>query len=373
MKWRGARLVALACACAYLLTAFNIGTVHFKGTTEGTTTVLAHPVVSRAREARLQRKTTLGVVVSVCKEPPQTFEQLVLFMNRLVDDGFDVRRHVYCKCGPWEACDRYVQNIGREGETFARHIAENYDTLDDVIWFVNGGFLSKKHAKVAVRRHMHVFTSSGDLFHGENSKAQRVYLDDWLTSFEKISRRDQTNNKSDARIQNCIDDASRHCASVYRCEYTLPCARNQACACEIQRDCQWIGATKSNYWNDTHHDYALDVPLPDHMFPKGYSFYTWACVHLNVHASLLHRCGASRSGIFAVGASRVRAYPVSVYESLVDEYANYGTNGGIVSHYVERLYRGLFFCALSDTNRATHFLKVFFLHSKRALIWKFGH
>jgi len=105
MKWRGARFVALACACAYLLTAFNIGTVHFKGTTEGTTTVLAHPVVSRAREARLQRKTTLGVVVSVCKEPPQTFEQLVLFMNRLVDDGFDVRRHVYCKCGPWETCD----------------------------------------------------------------------------------------------------------------------------------------------------------------------------------------------------------------------------------------------------------------------------
>ena len=90
-------------------------------------------------------------------------------------------------------------------------------------------------------------------------------------------------------------------------------------------------------------------------------------------AKLLHRCGASRSGIFAVGASRVRAYPVSVYESLVDEYANYGTNGGIVSHYVERLYRGLFFCALSDTNRATHFLKVFFLHSKRALIWKFIH
>ena len=105
MKRCGIRLAALTFACVYLLTAFNIATVRFKGTTEGAATVLAHPFVPRAREARLQRKTTLGVVVSVCKEPPQTFEQLVLLMNRLVDDGFDVRRYVYRKCGPWETCD----------------------------------------------------------------------------------------------------------------------------------------------------------------------------------------------------------------------------------------------------------------------------
>ena len=105
--------------------------------------------------------TTLGLVVSVCKEPRDTVEEIENFIVRLTKSGFDVRRHIYCKCGPWHAaCDENVPNLGREGETFMRHIAENYDTLDDVIWFVNGGFLSKKHTRKAVARHMRVFTSS---------------------------------------------------------------------------------------------------------------------------------------------------------------------------------------------------------------------
>jgi len=320
-------------------------------------------------------KTTLGLVVSVCKEPRDAVQEIENFIVRLKNSGFDVRRHIYCKCGPWHAaCDRNVPNLGREGETFMRHIVDNYHTLDDVIWFVNGGFLSKKHTRKAVARHMRVFTSRALLgrFHAERNEAQTVYLDDWITSFESVNLRQEI--RTEDLSQSCFDDASKHCSSMFRCEYTLPCTHNQACACEVQRDCQWIGATKSNYWNTSVEGNRLQVPAPDASFPYGHSLYTWTCLRFNLGASLMHRCGASRSGVFAVGASRIRAYPRSMYRSLVTEYETYGINGGVVSHYAERVYRSLFFCALSHmrlTHHPLHVIKVSVLHSKRALMWNF--
>ena len=337
--------------------------------------VFSADVVSSTPQQTLNggHKTTIGLVVSVCKEPRDTVEEIENFIIRLKNSGFDVQRHIYCKCGPWNAaCNRNVPNLGREGETFMRHIVENYETLDDVIWFVNGGFLSKKHARKAVARHMRVFTSRALLgsFHGERNEAQTVYLDDWITSFESVNL--QKEGKSQDLSQRCFDDASKHCSSMFRCEYTLPCAHNQACACEVQRDCQWIGATKSNYCNTSVEGNRLQVPAPDASFPYGHSLYTWTCSRFNLGASLMHQCGASRSGVFAVGASRILAHPKSAYEALVTEYASYGMNGGIVSHYAERVYRSLFFCALSHmqvTRHPLHFIKVFLLQSKRSLMW----
>ena len=32
----------------------------------------------------------------------------------------------------------------------------------------------------------------------------------------------------------------------------------------------------------------------------------------------------------------------------MEEHATYSISGGIVSHHIERLYRSLFFCSLSD-------------------------
>ena len=336
-------------------------------------------VVSHTSQQTLNggHKTTLGLVVSVCNEPRDTIQEIENFIVRLKNSGFDVRRHIYCKCGPWHAaCDQNIPNLGREGETFMRHIVENYETLDDVIWFVNGGFLSKKHTQKAVARHMRVFISRALLgsFHGERNKAQTVYLDDWITSFESVEVHKEMKNQD--LSQNCFEDASKHCSSKFRCEYKLPCADNQACACEVQQDCRWMGETKENYWNTSVEAYRLQVPAPDASLPGGHSLYTWACSRFNLSASLLHRCGASRSGVFAVGASRIRAHPKSAYESLLVEYQKYGMNGGIVVHYAERMYRSLFFCVLSDDMRSTrhplHFIKVFLFHPKRGLLRNFS-
>ena len=137
-----------------------------------------------------------------------------------------------------------------------------------------------------------------------------------------------------------------------------------------------MGETKENYWNTSVEAYRLQVPAPDASFPGGHSLYTWACSRFNLSASLMHQCGASRSGVFAVGASRIRAHPKSAYESLFVEYEKYGKNGGIVGHYAERMYRSLFFCALSHDMQSIrhplHFIKVFLLHPKRGLLRNFS-
>ena len=122
-----------------------------------------------------------------------------------------------------------------------------------------------------------------------------------------------------------------------------------------------MGETKENYWNTSVEGYSLQVPAPDASFPGGHSLYTWACLRFNVGASLMDQCGASRSGVFAVGASRIRAHPRSAYQSLLAEYQQYGMNGGIVVHYAERMCHSLFLCTSShmrSTRYPLHFIKV---------------
>jgi hypothetical protein len=87
--------------------------------------------------------------------------------------------------------------------------------------------------------------------------------------------------------------------------------------------------------------------------------YTWACSRLGVDAKILHQCGASQSGVFVVGSERLRSYPKLVYDSLVEEYEAYSTTGGLMGHYMERMYRSMFYCALENMHAARHRLHVF--------------
>jgi len=306
---------------------------------------------------------TVGMVVSVCKEPQETLFVLRGLIRELRDNGFEARHYIYCKCGPWYACDQTVHNVGREGHTFMMHIFQRYSELDDVVWFVNGGFLSKLHAKATFYDIRRSLTS----LRFQRHLANRTYIDDSIKSFKRLSHIEK--NMAAATKVSCLAIAQEHCESVYKCEYTLPCVSDEACACSIQRQCQWIGATKENY-NATVSS-ALAVPPPDGDAPRGHSMYTWACSRLHLNARLLHRCGASRSGVFAVGSERIRAYPKYMYESLAKEYDAYSTSGGLMGHYMERLYRSLFFCALADmriTTRPLQTLEVWLLHTKRAIV-----
>jgi len=92
--------------------------------------------------------TSTGVVVSICQEPQEMFLALKTLMREL-DNCHGFTGYIYCKCGPWYRCDLTLPNVGREGNTFVTHVSKSYGTLDDVVWFVNGGFMSKEHATKA--------------------------------------------------------------------------------------------------------------------------------------------------------------------------------------------------------------------------------
>ena len=323
----------------------------------------ASTILSSVGDGAQRVVVSVGVIVSVCKEPQTTLFVLKGLLRELRDSGYEAKLYIYCKCGPWYTCDRTILNVGREGHTFVTHIVQDYAVLDDIIWFVNGGFLSKLHAKATFYDIHRMLTN----LRFQRHLAKHVYMDDSIKSFDRLSYI-ETKVSASAKV-SCLAIAQDHCESFYKCEYTLPCVSDEACACSIQRQCQWTGATKENY-NATVSP-MLAVPPPDGDAPRGHSMYTWACSRLHLNARLLHRCGASRSGVFAVGSERIRAYPKYMYESLAKEYDAYSTSGGLMGHYMERLYRSLFFCALADmriTTRPLQTLEVWLLHTKRAIV-----
>jgi len=83
---------------------------------------------------------TTGVVVAVYKEALDWIHQLPLTSHL----------YLYCKdpsrsieslrneCGRPEATVTYLRNVGRESHTYLTHVITHYETLDDVILFVQG-------------------------------------------------------------------------------------------------------------------------------------------------------------------------------------------------------------------------------------------
>ena len=57
--------------------------------------------------------------------------------------------------------------------------------------------------------------------------------------------------------------------------------------------------------------------------------------------------------------------------TLVKEYEVYSTTGGLMGHYMERMYRSMFYCALEDMYTVQHRLhafKVFTQHIKKLVV-----
>jgi hypothetical protein len=316
----------------------------------------------RSGESVERRASSIGVVVSICQEPQETFLALKTLMRELDKcHGFTVRRYIYCKCGPWYVCDLTLPNVGREGNTFVTHVSKNYGTLDDIVWFVNGGFMSKEHATKAFSKIQRTLTH----MQLQRHLTKLAYVDDMITSLDSVD----VKRKPSYAQHSCLAIANAHCKRAFSCEYTLPCENKEACACEVQRTCHWTGATKENY-NTTMASHLIVPPL-DGTAPRGHSMYTWACSRLGVDAKILHQCGASQSGVFAVGSERLRSYPKLVYDSLVEEYEAYSTTGGLMGHYMERMYRSMFYCALENMHAARHRLhvfKVFTQHVKKLTV-----
>ena len=281
----------------------------------------------------------VGVVVSFCREPLESIASLRSLTVKLEAAGLKVDTLYYCKCvsRPW--CTMMIPNIGREGQTFLWHVFQTYKTLHHVTIFVNGGFLSKPHTTAALTDMVDHLLKNPIL----QSRQPRInlattLLDDFYSDGGAFTW--EKPNQVVGTVKNC-SVVSEFCAvQANLCDIAdLPCVGTERCGCTAQRTCNWVGASKEN---PTTAGGALQPALSDGDAP--HSIYSWACDILGISPNKIRECGYTWGATFAVGRNRLKRLPASDYEKLLVEFEKYGTNGGIMVHYMERLWRSIYLC-----------------------------
>ena len=292
------------------------------------TSRLSKPRYSSRFALTLARRADVAVVVSYCNESEDAISHLESYVNDARVTGLVVEVMYYCKCAVREFCSFHLPNIGREGHTYLWHMSNGYDS--NVTVFINGGFMSKSHAQAAVKK---VFTELTDNSLQIKNNGLNFYCDE-----QKISWDD--NPSLYARSNDCLSVQEYCSLKSNRCSISdLPCSGESVCGCAEQVNCSWIGATKEN-----------PIIIEGHLEPalnergEKHSMFSWSCEKLGLSPSTIIQCGNSWSAVFAVGRSRLRRLPKHTRLQLLREFDNYSANGGIVVHYLERLWRSVFLC-----------------------------
>ena len=117
-------------------------------------------------------RASLAFVVSQCQEPMATTE-LIIKLTHSLRRHYDPSLIFVCKCGMRNHCSYAVANVGRETQTFIDYIIRTYSMLCDVTVFVNGGFATKHHTLLALKRITRIL--GRNILSGE--QARRVYID----------------------------------------------------------------------------------------------------------------------------------------------------------------------------------------------------
>lgn len=287
-------------------------------------------------------RISLALIVSQCQEPLSSAQYLNSIVKTL-NKAYTTSITFVCKCGMRYHCTYSVANVGRETHTFVKYIVDTYGELRDITVFINGGFAAKVHTVVALK---HITrTLKGGHFHSR--QARGLYIDRDVRSIDFARKR-----LSSLSQTTCAGIISKYCTASTplealrskrgkpRCSQTFPCVSGQECPCDIQLNCSWRGSSAQN-WGQV---MTLD-PTVSRKGIQGESFYGWACSRMSLTPHILRTCGASWGSVFAVGADRVKLLPLGFYENLLREYEIYSTNGGIMGHYMERIFRALFYCS----------------------------
>ena len=292
---------------------------------------------------------TIGIVVSWCNEPNEAHATLRAYEHEL-RQLFSVNVWHYCKCSSRDECVEILPNIGREGHTFLHHVASRYNSsLDDLTVFVNGGFLAKTYTRDALRR---VFVRL------ENLRRARWTSDFVLTNVfadQEILVWDEPveiAERASFSTSHCMQSVRQFCAddSAHRCRHKFSCAKGQTCGCDAHTSCAWSGSTTENRNDVLTTLPPTSVRAEDNLGLNvaNNNMYTWTCSRTSIDPSTIHSCGTTYGAVFAVGKARIRARDADFYLELKNELETYGVTGGMMSHYMERLYRTLFYCSISS-------------------------
>ena len=278
-------------------------------------------------------RADVGIVVATCNESSDNREALRLYQERLEISGYSVELVRYCKCGTGSECNVLLENIGREGHTFLWHVSHNYHRLHELTLFVNGGFKSKAYGVSAMENIVSMLSEGR-----AKQQLRSMYIDQLKHSSGDISK---LGEKSHVLHRFNCSSVRSYCSSQENlCTISdLPCKAQQKCACVPQKECRWIGTTSAN----PRFDEGRLAPATED-FNQTHSFFSWACARFGILPEQIIACGYSWGAIFAVGKSRLQRLSLQKYDQILKEYDLQGVNGGIMGHYMKRLYRSLYLC-----------------------------
>ena len=322
---------------------------------------------------------TVELVTSVCREPAAiVVAALESYGVRLVEAGFAHAAVIlYCKCVQHSRCDAILPNVGREAHTWLHHLA--LGRLADVTVFVNPGFCSGAHAAGLWHKAFVLGQVVGSLM--RLGKADRVALQHTYSdgvdhpvtaslcrvpveaggcvgTLSRWGRRAlsaehrRCRNTAPTTISSSAggatiiatrpttlvgycSNATTRCAMCTGFATILKCAE---CACEPQHEtCVWNGAS----------DRAQRAARPPPLKPaRPPSFAAWACRHWSISPLTVQRCRWQWTGTFAVGAALVQQRNATAYAAVAAILAGAGREAGMEGHYMERLWRAIFYCSL---------------------------
>lgn len=277
------------------------------------------------------------LVVSYCNEE-DTVGVLERHITELQTKGVRADITYYCKCEAKSFCDTFLPNIGREGQTFMWHVFYNYDSLYPTTVFINGGFLSKTHTSYAVEK---IFNNIGQVESVQEmpglQRTHDFYVDEQVYYNGSIFSRARSSHTTKV---NCMEVNEYCSADENLCSVSdLPCVDGSRCGCQPQSNCSWTGLTQANLKYQNGH---LE-PLWDD-YGREHSFFTWACKRLNILPATIVQCGYSWGAVFAVSRNRLHRLSSDDYHNILLDYNVSGGTGGVLVHYMERLYRTVYFC-----------------------------
>ena len=289
------------------------------------------------------RSPTIDIVVSICNETDDTFSFLRGNADKL-QRFYDVTLVFYCKCMPRDQCISYLPNIGRESHTFLWHTVARYHNLSDVTIFVNGGLLSKNHVSQGLKKIV------DDLLNFEQTRAlvdlRSIYADQYFASWNPGLL---PKHREDFDLHGCLSAVSEFCESSASCNIGDFWFCEQQCGCDSPKECRWAGlSTENRAFSDVYLPQAVDVIVGGLNETLVHNIYSWACSRFYLTPYAIDHCGYTHGAVFAVGSLRLRTYSKSTFTKVVNEFALYGPTGGLAGHYMERLYRSVFHCAVAS-------------------------
>ena len=328
---------------------------------------------------------TAQFVTSVCHENVEVVvTALQAYGSHLVAAGFtSIKVTVYCKCsldGQSAAhsshCSAHLPNVGREGHTWLEHMAR--DQLGDVVFFVNPGIISGAHAGGIWHKAFvlgQTVTSIARLAKLDRHTLEHSYADGvdhpipaslcnvpaeaggcaGIVSAARArhallvehrqcrtgmpSTRGTSTSHADlaaASPRTLIGYCSNRSTRCNMCTGFHAILRCEECPCDAQASCMWNGAT----------DRARRSQPPHLMPARPASFAAWACKHWGIPPMTVQRCRWQWTGTFAVGSALIRQRNVSTYRRVAAALAAAGREGGVEGHFMERLWRSIFYCSL---------------------------